>query len=376
MKEHFVFLCCILLLASACRKKELPDLQENPIQFFVKGKLNNQDIYWAAGLSNQYMHTRFIKDSNAVYSYEGYLSESPCEVASSCSPAIHFKIREKSKNTNAVSDLLIPGIFKYRSPADSIIAGYTLHFKSKPIGTATNYTYLWEFPDGSTSTEANPQKTFFPPYPSNSQVCLTITESPGNQSSTLCYPVTIQQACTANFSYFISGSNLVLNALEKGLSPFTYLWDFGNGFSPLNQQTSISLVGIDTAKVCLKILDANGCEAVSCKNVITDSNSTLLRVVSNFEYENTAYRILNDFDYERVAIHYTDENAKTWKSDKYNQPFVYNFELLKAHTHTPNRKGEATHKLELRFNCRLYGESPSDYIDLIDAEAVIALAHP
>lgn len=376
MKKHFFFLCCLLLLANACRKKELPELNENAIQFFVKGKLNSQDLYWAAGVNKQYMHTLFKKDSNEVYSYEGYFSESACENSLDCKPAIHFKIREKAKNNSAVLDLLVPSVLKYRSPADSIIAGYTLQFKSKPVGTANNYTYLWVFPDGTTSTEANPEKTFYPPYPSNSQVCLTITENPGNNSSTLCYPVTIQQACSANFSYTIAGTNMVLNAIEKGTSPYTYLWDFGNGFSPLNQQTSISFAGIDTAKVCLKIIDANGCEAVSCKNVITDSSSTALRVVSNFEYVNRAYKVLNNFDFERVSIHYTDVNAKVWKSDKYNQPFIYVFEIIEAKAHTPNRIGENTRKLELKFNCRLYGDSPSDFIDLKDAEAIIALAHP
>lgn len=376
MKKQFLFLFCVLILASACRKKELPELQESPIQFYVKGNLNNQDIFWAAGYNDLYMHTRYEKDSIQVFSYEGYFSKSTCITANTCSPALYFKIREKSTNNSSVSELLVPNSFKYRSPSDSIIAGYTLSFKSKPTGTASNYTYLWQFPDGTTSTESNPEKTFYPPYPSNTQVCLTITENPGSNSSTLCYPVTIQQPCTANFSYSISGSNVVLNALEKGLSPFTYLWDFGNGFSPLNQQTSISFAGKDTAKVCLKIIDANGCEAVSCKNVITDSNSTSLSVVSNFEYSNTTYKVLNNFDFERVIIYYTDENAKTWKSDKYNQPFIYKFELLSAKTHTPNRLGEPTYKLEVRFDCRLYGDSPSDYIDLKDAEAVIALAHP
>ncbi|RMG61911.1 MAG: PKD domain-containing protein [Bacteroidetes bacterium] len=138
-------------------------------------------------------------------------------------------------------------------------------------------SYLWDFGDGTTSTQVNPTHTF--PADSIFNVCLTVTDTSatGFCSDSLCMVVQVgtpASICNAAFSYF---PNDPLNPYEiaffsDSLSNFnvSHFWDYGDG----NTSTSANPVQVHTYNgvgpyyVCHTVTDSlGGCTDTFCDTV-------------------------------------------------------------------------------------------------------------
>lgn len=106
------------------------------------------------------------------------------------------------------------------------------------LSTGDGLTYLWNFDDGTTSTEENPAHLFSAVGDYN--VCLTITDEAGCANTTcsdepvsIANPVSdfeVDVAFSSCPPLLVSFENLSLNATD-------YLWDFGDG-TGLSEQTN------------------------------------------------------------------------------------------------------------------------------------------
>ncbi|MEM7037196.1 MAG: PKD domain-containing protein, partial [Bacteroidota bacterium] len=134
-------------------------------------------------------------------------------------------------------------------------------FTDNTTDNPTNW--LWDFGDGNTSTQQNPQHTYA--MPGSYLVCLTTTNSCGTDSS--CRSVTVD--CPLPTSSFSSSANqLALSFTDmSGGNPNTYSWDFGDGNSSAMQNPQHTYATPGTYVVCLSVFNScgvdNSCDTIT-----------------------------------------------------------------------------------------------------------------
>lgn len=134
-----------------------------------------------------------------------------------------------------------------------LVSGTTVSFTNTSMGGSPPFTYVWDFGDGNTSTQANPTHTYNSTGPFTA--CLTITDSNGCIDST-CQQVVISTppGCSAAFSMQVSGMSVQFIDGSVGLGPAavnSYQWDFGNGNTSTVQNPSQIYTNPGTYTVCL-----------------------------------------------------------------------------------------------------------------------------
>ena len=153
-------------------------------------------------------------------------------------------------------------------------------------------TWLWNFDDGTVSTEQNPLHVFpagtvWDPY----NVCLTISGNDSLCSSTFCLPVLPQNlGCQAEFDALPAPNDmLTMNFVDQSQgSIWTWTWDFGDGTtqtiaSPNNPNVSHTYQAPGFYNVCLTVQGDYGyCNSTYCETVaVYDS---LTECQSQFTY--------------------------------------------------------------------------------------------
>ncbi|MCY7409560.1 MAG: PKD domain-containing protein, partial [Chitinophagales bacterium] len=130
-------------------------------------------------------------------------------------------------------------------------------------------TYSWDFGDGTTSDEANPDHYY--DHPGEYDVCLTITTADGCTAHT-CHLVIIEgeeTECVASFEFEIL-DNLGVHFFETVDGDVTYSWDFGDGTTSDEANPDHYYDHHGEYEVCLFIVTADGCEAHYCHLVIIE----------------------------------------------------------------------------------------------------------
>ncbi|MEL6650366.1 MAG: hypothetical protein AAFQ87_06110, partial [Bacteroidota bacterium] len=92
-----------------------------------------------------------------------------------------------------------------------------------------------------------------------------------------------------------------------------------------------------------------------------------------------AYRSANPTaELRRIYLIYTDNDGKRFTTDYFEgQPDESFFELLDWETYKEDPDGQATVKLDVAFQCRLFQvDDESNFIDLNGAKASFAVAYP
>lgn len=156
----------------------------------------------------------------------------------------------------------------------------TVNFSANIATLDTVKTYLWDFGDGSTSTQPTPSHIY------NTQgtytVKLTITTSGGcTETQTMNAAVKTGSLPTADFS-----SNITTACADPGIqfinqstNATEFLWQFSDGTTSSAKDPRITFSGVGPITVTLTAIN-NGCE-----NKITKTNyATILPSVSKFDY--------------------------------------------------------------------------------------------
>ncbi len=144
---------------------------------------------------------------------------------------------------------------------------YVINFQNTSgVGGA----YYWSFGDGATSNATNPTHSY------NGAgwyaVCLTVSDTMIGCTSSFCDTIWAgQTACSAVFTYSISGTNQIQFTSNNASATTSWSWSFGDGTSS-NLASPIHIYPNNgTYQVCLTITDATGCVNTSCQP-ITISN--------------------------------------------------------------------------------------------------------
>lgn len=144
--------------------------------------------------------------------------------------------------------------------------------------------YYWDFGDGTTSTQQNPTHT----YNGNGTytVCLTVSDSANQCSSTYCDSVSVGSGnsggCQAYFQAYPDSSSLppftsnvvYFSDLSSG-NPSYWSWDFGDNTTSNQQHPIHTYNNPGTYTVCLTIANlGSNCFDTYCTTVTIDTNST------------------------------------------------------------------------------------------------------
>lgn len=130
------------------------------------------------------------------------------------------------------------------------------------INTSANYdSVLWDFGDGTTSTEVNPAHTYA--CPGIKQVTLTVINEFCDPDATdsITIPLTITDSQNA-FTTTVTVSSGTLIA-DRDLAGTTYQWvDCGNGNTEITGETNQSFTPVQDGNYAV-ILTTNGCQDIS-----------------------------------------------------------------------------------------------------------------
>ncbi|HEY8388789.1 MAG TPA: PKD domain-containing protein, partial [Parasegetibacter sp.] len=159
--------------------------------------------------------------------------------------------------------------------------GSTIQFtdqSSTPDGSIQSW--LWNFGDGTTSTERNPSKT----YPDNGfyNVSLTVTSSTGcTHTRSVARYIRILSGVTAEF-FFRQDSvcrapfPVHFSNQTSGPGSMTYIWDMGNGSTATTEDATTSYNAEGTYTVQLIARSEYGCADTITKTVpVTGANAVI-----------------------------------------------------------------------------------------------------
>lgn len=253
----------------------------------------------------------------------------------------------------------------YQTGYDSVAKSAT--FKFMNMSGAENATYLWNFSDGITSTEAEPEMTFDLSR-TERKVCLTVYGT-DSCSDELCQAVYIDPKgwgtkpddstatnCFTAFGYTVNydiktfAPALVLDFYAKSDPQVAKcLWNFGDGTysEELNPTHIFNLpIGDDsiTAEynryrtVCLTVTTESGCESSWCQTIDTYMNTNPVEVcdasfkyyspesfvyvpnVTTYKFFATADNIISwEWQFEDGTVSYEPEPVMTFDNTKQTQ---------------------------------------------------------
>lgn len=178
-------------------------------------------------------------------------------------------------------------------------------------------------------------------------------------------------ACISRIIAIPGASNSVaFSQITSGKAPLISSWSFGDGTgSTLDNPThNYAITGSYPVKLVVTDGDQNTTEVNY--NVVTSGDQSSCG--SNFS-NNSPVSLNNSVSFSNVTVTYVDPAGIVYRSNQYIQDSKSNFEILSVSDFENNERGEATKKLQVKFNCTVYNGSKSIKID--GAEAIICIAY-
>ena len=157
------------------------------------------------------------------------------------------------------------------SISQSYSAPATIQFQSQASGGTPPYTYLWTFPDSSTSTEANP--TFVFSTAGSFNVTVVITDSASN-SQTTTIPITVFSQSTGlsvTLAASPTSNKMMIHfntSVSGGVAPYTYLLEFGDGNHTADGTNNHVYAKTGTYTATVKVTDSKDNTGTGTVNVI------------------------------------------------------------------------------------------------------------
>lgn len=180
--------------------------------------------------------------------------------------------------------------------------GFTASFYETATATGDIIEYFWEFGDGTTSTDPNPEHTYT--LPGTYEVCLTIFVA-GGCSDTWCDVVVIGGGgdCESDFEFDTDGLSVHFfeTADGGGDDIVSYAWSFGDGTGSDIPNPVHTYAADGVYLVCLTIITADGCMSTFCDEVVVEGDGGPCE----------AYFVVTDITLtpDGYVVHFNNESA-------------------------------------------------------------------
>ncbi len=128
--------------------------------------------------------------------------------------------------------------------------------------------FLWDFGDGTTSTEDNPTHLYT--QVGTYKITLTAYDSTScNKTDTTSFTISVRPNPTASFTYNPNPpkENVITNFVNESAGASSYLWNFGDGDTSELMNPSYLFNATGTFNVCLTATNDAGCSADTCQSV-------------------------------------------------------------------------------------------------------------
>lgn len=241
----------------------------------------------------------FTNSSAKVYPYTSYLwdfgdgnTSTLANPTHSYAAAGSYTVTVKTTNHTGCEDVSTGKVVTVTSgPQPSFTftnnqcANNAIVFTNNSTGTTGSTTYLWDFGDGNTSTQANPTHTYTVAGTYN--VELTASNGATCSNTSPVSVITILAPPTSDFTFTndnqCAGTLIAFTNSAGGTTgSTTYLWDFGDGGSSTldNPTHTYALAGSYT--VTLTVANGANCKTVSAPKIVTVTSSP----VASFSFTN------------------------------------------------------------------------------------------
>lgn len=359
-----------LCAASSCKKKDYKeDVVVNDPVFYFNGRINNNPVSFSAGKEDYYMFSSSGQGSN-VFNFTGTLRKTNC---SDCANAFFIQLNDRMVSGNGGSPDINAALKPERYPF--YVQGavpYRVKFKSTYNKSVASY--LWDFGDGQTSAEANPEHIYSKTgtYQVNLRI---VSQAPNSCMSYISNRIHVGPGrCNAYVNAVTATPNTgIFSMVTTGISPLTYLWNFGDGSAPsaqLNPSHTFKTKGSYPIK--LRVIDAMNDTAWANYNFVTDNDISSCQ--SNFQIEEIAPVDPNaELALGSAFVKWREPGGKWYSSDRGVQTNDDYFEIISIEDFERNENGEKTKKIKVKVKCTLY--NGFEFIKIDDAEAVIAVAY-
>ena len=159
--------------------------------------------------------------------------------------------------TNTYSEtivIVIPPVAGFTATPTNGCSPVVVQFTNTSTPNATFYN--WQFPGGSpaTSTDAQPQVTYF--VPGTYSVTLTAGNTAGTNTFSRNNYITVGQGSDANFNFSINNRTVTFQNTSSNAS--SYIWDFGNGNTGTSTNPTVTYAADGTYNVILTAIGTCG----------------------------------------------------------------------------------------------------------------------
>jgi hypothetical protein len=369
MKIHVLVVLVFALIFNSCKKKSLPPAEDEPAPiFYFKCDIGGLPVNIDAGVNSYYMKSSYYQDSNSVYVFSGELKQKDC--SSNCGFGLTVLINDYKQSPNGtmyIDSTLSLTSYQFNDGNIEPLY-YTGYLSPRPL--AQNVSYNWSFSDGSISNITNCTKIF---KANTTYSCTLATNSStfGNINHTNVFEIgnPVQTSVSAVrvspftvYGYKFTPSN------TTGLAPFTYFWDFGDGFTYTQPAPTHEYLVSNYYTAKLTVVDANMDSCVSYYQV-----PALDGLFGEANYSASFLPIQNTKAFSAVTILVNDPQGKVYSSKLVNQDPKNNFEVVSIENYKAADSNQLFKKIKIRFNCTVINGTNS--IEIKGGEAVIAIAY-
>ncbi len=365
MKLVLHSLIVVGILFSSCRKKDFPETISDPVgTFYFTGTIDGSPVALKAGLNNYYMYSGYT-GADTFYTYTADLKLKDCNT---CTSALQIKIND-NKIHQPGEQYLLDSVLSIKTYPIRGYNYYKVKFKSNSNQSANSYR--WEFGDGTSSSEADPEHLFG--SAGNYSVNLKINTDYGCQQ----YISNIERIFDSTSFCRISSTNpggstkTIAFSTNFVNTAFSFIWDFGDGHSSNLPQPSHTYAIAGTYPVKVKVIRGAGDTIYARRNVATLTSP--MPCLTN--YNIASFTALSmPLLFSKATINWTDELGELYTSDSdFAQPGEAHFKIVSIEDFDKNEKGQPTKKIKVNFSCNVYNGSKVKRIT--NAEAVIGVAY-
>jgi hypothetical protein len=378
MKNLVLIASAFVLVLAACKKKEYPvQPTTGTPEFYVKANVENQPILFQAGTGDYYMYSSYEQNADGLYSFIANIKQKSCGVA--CPNSLKIELFDNQSSTangeSNINSSIKPGDYQFVNSNTVIptIVGYAVTYRGS-FNLSAN-TYSWSFGYGASMTGTNTSPTHT--YATAGVYHVKFAAFDGNTWTDIDNRIKVTTNPNACKAQILLGSQLgnavTFNTqVSGGIGPYSRNIDFGDGTQPSPDIVAYHQYNGDPALyyVQLKVADAGQDSAFHNYWYNTELSN---KPAPNF-YAEKVTAIYSNSPMAKVRITYTDAAGTVYYSDADPQNTSSNFQITSVEDYKNNENSQATKKVKITFNCKLYSSS-NTAVNITGGEAVIAVAY-
>jgi|GEM_PF-3375529 len=351
-----LFLTMILLLvgSQACKREPYPEVIVGSPKFSLSGTLNGEILNLEAGNNNLYLTSSLVQNEFGVYEFMSAFQETTC---SDCGPVFSVTINDISPldpEESSAASILDLGILSFAT-VNSNSDFLTINFDTP---NTPNVNFSWNFGDGDTSQDHNPQHTY------DSAGIYTVTLEVHSTGGPGC-DVTMSQTIQVGSNQYLSapfnlhdgmGNSIVLSYppnLPPNLQPMNWVID-GNNYQGNNFQYNIP-PGPEEVEICLNYYNTQADEyGQYCITYDDGPGNNPCMTQLHYQWEPVNVNLNN------VQLTYRNSVGQHYQSvSTLNNNAANKFEILQVDNYPAGIDGQQAKKIKARFNAWLVNEENS-----------------